>query len=70
MQNISSLALTLWELLKKEDKSWLSLIKFQQFFNPISAPRQTLKNLVVNFFGINMRSLCAKFQPSSFKTEG
>jgi len=28
------------------------------------------KNLVGNILGINMRSLFAKFQPSSFKTEG
>jgi len=39
-------------------------------FDHISAPRQKLKNLVKGFFGINMRSLYAKFQPSSFKTEG
>jgi len=36
----------------------------------ISAPRQNFKNLVVNFYCINMQSLFAKFQPSSFKTEG
>jgi len=61
MQNISS---TLWELIKKKDKSWLS------FFNNISAPGQKFKNLVANFFTVNIRSLSGKFQPSSFKTEG
>jgi len=59
-QNISSLALILWELLKEEDESWLSLIKFWQFF---PAPRQKYKNLLGNFFAINMRSLYEKFQP-------
>jgi len=39
--------------------------------NPhISAAKQYFKNLVGNYYGINMRSLNAKFQPSSFKTEG
>jgi len=46
VQNISSLALILWEILKKGDESWLSLLKFQQFFNPISAPGQKFKNLI------------------------
>jgi len=36
----------------------------------ISAPRQKFKNLVSNFFDINMRCLYVKFQPSSFPTEG
>jgi len=69
MQNISSLASILWELLKKDNKSQISLIKYRQFFNPISAPRQKFKNLVGNFFGINMRSLHTKFHPYGFKTE-
>jgi len=56
----------MWKLLKKEDKSWLSLIKFWQIFNQLLD--QKLKNLVVNFFGINMRSLYAKFQLPNFKT--
>jgi len=30
---------------------------------PYLAPRQYFKNLPDNFFGINMRTLCAKFQP-------
>jgi len=47
--------------MKKEDKSRLSLIKFWQFFNHISATRQKFKNLVSNFININMKSL---------KTEG
>jgi len=42
MQNISSLTLILWELLKIEDERWLSLIKILQFFDHISAPRQKL----------------------------
>jgi len=66
MQNISSLALILLELLKKGDERWLSLMKFWQFFNHISALRQILKNLVNDYLDINMR----KFQPSSIKTEG
>jgi len=51
-------------VLKKEDKSRLSLIKFGQFFTHISGPRCNFKKLVGSFFGINMRSHCAKFQPS------
>jgi len=47
-----------------------ALIKCWQFFDYISAPKQIFKNQVINFFGINMRSAYAKFQPSSFKTEG
>jgi len=35
----------------------------------ISAIRQNFKNLVGNFFNINTKSLYAKFQLSSFKTE-
>jgi len=54
MQNIRYPALKLYELLKKEDNNQLSLIKFWQFFNPISAPRQKFKNLVGNLFGINI----------------
>jgi len=50
MQIISSLALILWELLKKEHESLLSLIKLRQLFNPISAPKQKFKNLAGNFF--------------------
>jgi len=36
----------------------------------ISALRQNFKNPLCSFFGINMKSLYAKFQLSSFKTEG
>jgi len=32
------------------------------------APRQNFKYLHSNFFGINMRNLCAKFQSFNFKT--
>jgi len=46
-----------------------SLTKFWQFFNHISTPGK-IQKLVDNFFGITMKSLCAKFQPSSFKFEG
>jgi len=40
MENISSLALILWELLKKEDESQLS---FWQLFGYTSATRQKLE---------------------------
>jgi len=70
MQNISFPALISWELLKKEAESQLSFIKFWQFFDHISAAGRKLNNLVDNFFGIDMRSLYAKFQLSSFKTKG
>jgi len=33
-------------------------------------PWQNFKNLLRNFFGINIRGLYAKFQVCSFKTEG
>jgi len=36
----------------------------------ISAPRQNFNNLVETFFCMNMKSLSAKFQLSSFQTEG
>jgi len=36
----------------------------------ISATRQKIKKLAGSFFVINMKNLYAKFQPSSFKTEG
>jgi len=65
MQNISSLALVLWQVLKKEDKSQLSLIKFWQFFNPISAPRQKFKK----YGWYQYEESVCKFQPSIFKTE-
>jgi len=32
-------------------------------------PRENFKNLVSNFFGIDMRSLLSKLEPSSFQTE-
>jgi len=35
-----------------------------------AALRQNFKNLLGNFFGINMKSLYAKFHLFSFKTEG
>jgi len=38
-QNISSLVLILWDLLKKKGKSWLSLKQFQLFFDHISVLR-------------------------------
>jgi len=61
MQNISFQALILWELSKKKSDSQLLLIKFWQFFDHISAPRQKFKSLVSSFFGINMKSLYTKF---------
>jgi len=34
-----------------------------------SDPKQNFKNPLINFFGMNMKSLYAKFQLFSFKTE-
>jgi len=65
IQNISSLALILCYL-KKGGESWLFIYKILAIFWPLLLD----KNLVGNILGINMRSLFAKFQPSSFKTEG
>jgi len=44
----------------------------QAIFDHISGPypRQKFKNQVGSFFGINMKSLYTKFQPSSFLTVG
>jgi len=36
---------------------------------PYLSPRQNIKNLLGNFFGINLRSVYTKFHLSSFKTE-
>jgi len=58
MQNISSLALILWELLKKKGESLVSLIKFQQFFNQISVPRKKFKDLVGSFLSLIWEVLC------------
>jgi len=56
--------------IKERGQKWAIINKILEIFNPILALRQKLKNLVNNFVGINMRNLHAKFQPSSFKTEG
>jgi len=66
-QNISFILLKMLELLNKENKSWQSLIKFMQFFNHSSAPRQKFKNLIGNFFAISLRSLMQNFSPLALK---
>jgi len=56
--------------MKEREQNSIITLKILQFFNHISTLRQKSKNLVGNFLSMNMRSLYAKFQPSSFKTEG
>jgi len=51
MQNIISLALILWELLKKEEEGCdQSLIKFWQLFNYFAAPKQKIQKSGVQIF--------------------
>jgi len=64
MQTISSIALLLWELLKKRGSKSAIIDKILA----ISAPRQKLKNLVGNFLALIWGVLYAKFQSSSFET--
>jgi len=56
--------------IKERGQKSATIDKIAVIFNHISAPRQKFKYDINNFLGINMRSLYAKFQPSSFKTEG
>jgi len=55
--------------IKERERKLAITNEISAIFDHISAPRQKFKNLAGNFFNIKMRSLYAKFQPSSFKTE-
>jgi len=56
--------------IEESGRKLATIKKISAIFDHISAPRQKFPYLIGNFFGINMKSLYTKFQPSSLKTEG